>query len=153
QQDHPIAHRIHLVEDVTRQDQVQPFARKLLEQPNRFRASHWIETVQRLIEDHHRRRMRDCLSEPHPLSHALAVAGHLAMRSFEQVYSVKRVPGHVLRVTRAVAVYQKVRPHKLKSGDALWKRIELRAVTYLAKQPLGFRTTRAQNDDAASRRP
>src|SRR5262249_24320560 len=72
-----------------------------------------------------------------------------AMRRFEQVYAMKRVPRHVLSVLPGVTVNKKIRPDEFVAGRSFWKRIELRAVTYRSKHRLGLRSARTKYRDAA----
>src|SRR6266550_1062273 len=89
QKDHAITHHIHFVENVTRDDQVKPFGGELAEQANRLRASHRIEAVQRFIQNHYDRLMRDGLGQSYALAHAFAISSNLEVSSIEQLDSVQ----------------------------------------------------------------
>ena len=101
EQDHAVRDHVDLVQDVARDDQMEPFRRKLLEQADRLGPRHRIETVQRFVEDQNRRVVRDRLCEPHALPHALAVAGDPPLGRLDQSDALERTPREAVRLASA----------------------------------------------------
>src|SRR5262245_20091542 len=151
-QHHAVRHLVHLVQDVTRHNQVQAFLRELAEKPDRFGAGHRVKPVQRLVQNHRRGLVRDRLGQPDALSHALAVSGDLAVGGLNQIDALDRAPGHLFGLLARQAVNRQKRFDEVVAGHPFRERIELAAIADLAKQLLRVRRRNAENADAASRR-
>ena len=76
EQDYPVGHHVHFVQDVTGNNQVQALRSQLFEERDRFRAHHRIESIKRFVQNQHRRLMSYRLSEAHALTHAFAVGSN-----------------------------------------------------------------------------
>src|SRR6185295_1526818 len=137
QENHTVAHHIDLVKNVTRYDQVKPFGCELAEQANRFGASHRIQSVERLVKDHHNRFVRDCLRKPDSLAHAFAVSPDLQVGRIQKIDSMQCLPCQILSVLLWKAVDSQIRVDELKACQRAREGIELRAVADLAKEDLG----------------
>src|SRR5690348_13228166 len=97
--------------------------------------------------------MRDRLRQPNTLSHTLAVRRHFSIAGFDKTDAFERYLSQLVHSFRTEAVNRQVRFDKLAARHASRKRIELRAVTNLAKQPLRLIGRNTQQRDRSTRRP
>src|SRR5215831_9984272 len=139
------------MQNVTRDDQVQPIGRELLEQRDRFRAYHWVEPIERLIENQYRRVVSDGLRQPHALPHALAVGADLSICRGEQIHARQRLFSQTIGLGFRESGHLEKSSNKLTARQSWRKRIELRTVTKAAKQLLRLISGNAEHVYAAAR--
>src|SRR5580693_3229990 len=115
-------------------DDVHPLFRDGFEQCDRFGASHGIEAVEWLVQNQHRRMMRNGLRQANALTHPFAVARHFAPGHWRHTSALE---GLVCELGRLV-VTETVEPQRpineIVAVRAGRERVELRAVSDLSEK-------------------
>jgi len=118
-------HRLDLVEDVARDDDVLAGARPVLDEPNGLAAHQRIHPGERLVEDQQFRIVDERLRQLDALPHALAVGADLLVRGVHQIDALNRAFRRGIRVAVVEAVEAHQRGDPLEAGHALVKRVLL----------------------------
>src|SRR6267143_5730610 len=81
--------------------------------------------------------MRHRLGQPDSLSHPLAVGAHFSIGGIQQVHTFQRSDCELGCLLLIEAVNQQERMNEFTASQSSRKRVELRAVTYFAKELFG----------------
>ena len=93
--------------------------------------------------------MRDRLSEPNALPHALAVSSDFAIGGIGEVHAVDGFPCELAGLSVRKAAQQQSVEDKFESGNATREGIKLGAVTQVTKEFFGVIRRDAQHADVA----
>ena len=93
QQHHKVRHHVNFVQNVTGDDQMQTLFGQFAKQGDGLRPHHGIESVQRFVQNKHRRLVSQSLGQANSLAHSFAVGSNLAITGFQQTDSLQRLPG------------------------------------------------------------
>jgi len=146
QEDDVVGDAVDLVEDVTRDDHVEPFPAEALEEGQRLGAGHRVEAVQRLVQDQDFGPMAERQCQADPLAHPLAVARELAVGRFGHAHALERLRGGAIGLGAVQARQPQPSSYEGPAGGAVREGVDLRAIPDLLAE--GFRVVRAHAEDA-----
>src|SRR6266436_3648509 len=100
---------------------------------------HWIETVERLIQNQNRRLVCDRLRQSNPLTHAFAVCSDFTISCREQIDTLQSDFGKIISLAAGKSGHLQKSADELAAGHSSGKRTQLRLCRLMCGKAVSFR--------------